>query len=111
MKWMTVMVALVTGFSLWTVSTGCSDGGCTYHDYAGTCTAVEGRVFTYEGTIDGVAVTAAGNTLPEGMFNPVGSSWDCSLRVSKAGTCTPCLFDVGEPGEEAVKLCNELILQ
>ena len=88
---------------------GCPGGECAYDDYPGTCTAVDDNLFTFEGTINGQAVKAEGNPLPEGSSKAVGSTWACSLMSIQSGSCTPCLFDLGPAEKEAWAICRSLI--
>ncbi len=84
-------------------------GGCTYDDYAGTCTGEGEGLFVFEGTIGGEVVTLPGNTL-NAVETPlaVGETRACKLMDAKTGTCTPCLFDIGEAGQEAWERCATL---
>lgn len=87
--------------------TGCEwekniDGGpCTYDDFPGTCTGEGDGLFTFEGDINGAATTLSGNTLDDADALPSGESVSCTLSVETDGTCTPCLFDIGQCGDEA----------
>lgn len=77
---------------------------CEYSEYPGTCTVTsvdpDGTVhFTYEGAIDGEAVTLAENTAISG--GAVGTQVDCTLQFITQGTCTPCVISIGSCGTEA----------
>ena len=76
-------------------------GNCGYVDNPGTCTGTADNTFTFEGTINGETVVNTGNIL----YNPdtlaEGESIPCNFSWAVSGSCTPCLFDIGECGEEA----------
>ena len=77
-------------------------GGCgSYTDYAGTCTGTADNTFTFEGTVNGEAVVNTGNILYEDGSLAEGESISCAMSWASGGACTPCLFDIGECGEEA----------
>ena len=79
-------------------------GPCTYEDFAGMCTVTrlddEGKaLFTFSGTIGATDVELRENRSNE---NPeIGAQIRCSIKFIKSGTCTPCLFSIGECGKEA----------
>ena len=72
-------------------------GECTYNEYPGTCTGEGEGNFTFEGDVDGVAVTLAGNG---GSELAEGESTECTLSYIETGTCSPCEYDIGGCGDE-----------
>jgi hypothetical protein len=83
-------------------------GGCDYAKIAGTCTVMQdgaSGVMVFTGTIDGKAVTLPDNAMsrPEGVFvdAKVGTAGPCTIEFETHGTCTPCMFSIGDCGQAA----------
>ncbi len=93
---------------------GCSDGDepigeCgTYQHYSGTCTVTADNTFTFEGTVNEEAVIYTGNILYEPDSLAEGQTVSCTLSWASGGACTPCLFDIGECGEQAWDAYNTM---
>jgi len=81
-----------------TSADGVEGGNCAYQDYPGTCTGAADGTFTYSGMIGGQNVEYTGNS---GRMLGDGESEPCVLQYITMGTCTPCLFDEGDCGQEA----------
>ena len=60
-----------------------------------------GSHFTFEGTINDETVVNTGNILYSADTLAEGESVPCFFSWAVSGSCTPCLFDIGECGEEA----------
>jgi len=80
-------------------------GSCSYEEFGGSCTVTgkgkEGRsIFSFVGEVDGEEVRLNKNVMMGGMSMPEGSM-ACNLLFIKKGTCTPCVFSIGECGSEA----------
>ena len=82
-------------------------GACVYTKIEGRCQLTElgdHPVMTFIGTVDGKAVELPGNTVRDAFaFQPfgLGTSTACTLDFATQGTCTPCMFSVGECGKAA----------
>ena len=80
-------------------------GPCAYEEFGGYCT-ISGRdksgraLFTYVGVVRDLDVNLEGNAMMEGMTMRKGSM-PCKLEFITKGTCTPCVFSIGECGEQA----------
>jgi len=81
-------------------------GGCEYTSYPGTCTVNASGGFDFSGTINGETVILRENVFTSAPSRATGDTLTCELMMISAGTCTPCLFDVGEAGAEAWSACN-----
>lgn len=86
-------------------------GPCTYEEFGGLCTAAgadaAGRnLFTFVGVVRERNVELAGNALMEGM-SLKRESIPCKLEFLKEGSCTPCVFSIGECGPPAWELFRE----
>ena len=80
-------------------------GPCSYDEFPGYCTAAgkdaSGKgTFTFVGAVGGQDVDLAGNALMDGM-SIRSKSMPCKLEFIKKGTCTPCVFSIGECGAGA----------
>ncbi len=79
-------------------------GPCSYESFEGSC-AVTGRsgegsvIFDFEGSVDGRSVRLTDNK--SSVKPEIGAEVPCKLQFIKKGTCTPCLFSIGECGKEA----------
>ena len=79
-------------------------GDCAYTEYQGMCTVEMDGTLTFVGMIEGEEVTLAGNgytPAPNQGQLATGSTMECSISYITQGTCTPCLFSMGECGTEA----------
>ncbi|MCE9576923.1 MAG: hypothetical protein K8W52_27500, partial [Deltaproteobacteria bacterium] len=82
-------------------------GGCTYAKIEGRCSLTDlgdHPVMTFTGTVDGKAVELPGNSVRDAFaFQPfgLGTNIPCTLEFETQGTCTPCMFSVGECGKAA----------
>ena len=82
-------------------------GACTYTKIEGRCALTElgdNPVMTFTGTVDGKAVELPGNAVRDASaFQPfgLGTNVTCTLEFETQGTCTPCMFSVGECGKAA----------
>ena len=77
-------------------------GACgDYQALEGICTGTGENTFSFEGVINGESVVNTGNTLYESETLAEGESVPCGFLWATAGSCTPCLFDIGECGQEA----------
>lgn len=77
-------------------------GPCTYTEHPGTCTAQAGGVFVFSGKLDGKPIVLRKNTrFPTAPPLAAGASAPCSLKLQTTGVCTPCMFSIGNCGEEA----------
>jgi hypothetical protein len=80
-------------------------GPCAYEEFSGLCT-VTGRdaagksIFSFVGAVRDRDVDLGGNAMMEGMSMRKGSM-PCKLEFIKKGTCTPCVFSIGECGQQA----------
>ena len=79
-------------------------GQCTYDAFPGTCIATDvdqdGKThFTYKGKVRGNDLKLKKNTTQKKLS--IGKKVRCELKFIKTGTCTPCLFSIGECGSEA----------
>ncbi len=101
-------VLLVSPPALSAKKTPVVGGPCAYDEYPGYCT-VTGRdksgrsIFTFVGQVGGLDVSLEKNSMADGMSMLKGSM-PCKLLFIKKGTCTPCVFSVGECGEGAWEL-------
>ena len=83
-------------------------GPCAYDEYPGYCT-VTGRdksgysIFTFVGQVGDADVSLEKNSMADGMSMQKGSM-PCKLLFIRKGTCTPCVFSIGECGEKAWEL-------
>ena len=81
---------------------GCTLGGaCDYEIYEGTCTGTEDGSFTFEGEVQGEQVSLLANGLDDPESLGLGETTDCQLELIRTGTCTPCMFDIGNCGADA----------
>ena len=80
----------------------CEGGDCQYDDLVGTCSYSSADRFDFTFVIDGEEVTYTDNAYFEDE-QPLaeGESIECTLSFITDGTCTPCLFDIGECGSDA----------
>lgn len=80
-------------------------GGCTYAQIEGTCTVSAPGMMVFTGTINGAAVTLPDNSLsrPAGVYvdAKVGATGPCTIEFETEGTCTPCMFSIGDCGKPA----------
>jgi len=86
--------------SLFTALLACNpqDGGeCSYADYEGTCTVEEDGSMTFSSIIDGEEMTFSGNDAGD---LEIGEVVDCTLSYITEGTCSPCVMDTGDCGDE-----------
>lgn len=77
-------------------------GACAYTEYQGMCTVEMDGTLTFVGVIEGQETTLAGNIYtpaPNQGQLATGSTIECSISYITQGTCTPCLFSMGEMGE------------
>lgn len=80
-------------------------GPCAYEEFPGSCTPSDGTAagagaFTFVGMVHGQDVELRGNELMSWMSLPHGSV-SCKLLFIREGTCTPCVFSIGECGKQA----------
>ena len=92
----------------WVLLCGCLEsktgGDCSYEDYPGTCVYDDAGHFTFSGNVEGKEVSFEGNSYTPGLEEQApaaGSSVGCTLSYITQGTCTPCVFDIGECGSDA----------
>ena len=102
-----ILLVLVMVFAGFWAMPACT-GGCTYDEFVGTCTGEGGGLFTFEGMVQGEEVTLTGNGLNEANALPAGESQSCKFMDASAGGCSPCLFDIGGPGDAAWELCGKI---
>lgn len=82
-------------------------GGCVYTKMEGRCWLTElgdAPVMRFAGTVDGKTVELPGNPVRDAAaFQPfgLGTNIACTLEFETQGTCTPCMFSVGECGKDA----------
>jgi len=79
-------------------------GPCTYDSYPGECIATRidenGKTrFTYKGDVQGNELKLTNNTTQKQLT--LGKKVRCELKFINEGTCTPCLFSIGECDSEA----------
>ncbi len=106
------MIIVIIAFMLPSISCGSNaaqkgtlvGGPCTYEKIGGVCTATEtdseGKVhFTFAGMVGGQNVELKDNKASGKMT--AGEKVSCTIDFITSGTCTPCLFSIGECGKEA----------
>lgn len=102
MKFFVIFIVVLTTALPVLAQTGKKVGGsCSYDKYDGVCKIEKGtgEYFTFNGEVNAKKVTLHKNKL--GFGEKLEDNAPCSLQFIKTGTCTPCVFSVGECGKEA----------
>ena len=73
-------------------------GECFYDRYEGTCEIVDDLSATFTGEIDGEVVTLSVELYDD---YEAGESIACTLSYITEGTCSPCMLDIGDCGDDA----------
>lgn len=76
-------------------------GNCSYEKFDGVCEKEkdEAGLFRFGGTVNGKNIVLTHNKLGSGEI--LKDKVACTLQFIQTGTCTPCIFSVGECGKDA----------
>ena len=97
-------VISVIGVSSFASAKDLVGGKCSYEEFQGVCEKEKNDTgtFLFKGVVDDKKVVLKNNKI--GQSSTLKDKSECSLQFIKSGTCTPCLFSIGECGKDAWEL-------